>query len=76
MVAVWIVMVVIAVFLFGVMLGAGTNANSPKTKEFRTLDKMDDRELALLFMAVGSELETRGIVERVDNNPFEEFKKK
>ena len=73
---IWDVMVVLAAFWFGVTCGARKYANSPKAKEFRTLDKMDDRELALLFMAVGSELETRGMVERVDNNPFEEFKKK
>lgn len=73
--AVVIVMVVIAVFWIGVMLGAETNANSPKTKEFRTLDKMDDRELVLLFMAVGSELESRGLARSTDKNPFEDLDK-
>ena len=63
-----------ALFGIGVVVGSKTSVNKPKT--FRTLDKMDDRELVLLFMAVGSELETRGMVERVDNSPFEEFKKK
>ena len=63
-----------AMFGIGVLFGNETSANRPKTNDKVKLDKLDDGELAMLFMAVGFELDRRGMVEKMDGDPFEEKK--
>lgn len=65
-----------AMFGVGVLLGSETSVNKPKTNDKPKLDKLNDGELVMLFMAVGFELERRGMVERVDRNPFDDLEKK
>ena len=65
-----------AMFGIGVLFGSETSTNRHKTNDKVKLDKLDDGELAMLFMAVGFELDRRGMVERLDGNPFDEVGKK
>jgi hypothetical protein len=71
-----IIVLCAAMFGIGVLFGNETSANRPKTNDKPKLDKLDDGELAMLFMAVGFELDRRGMVERLDGNPFDEVGKK
>lgn len=70
-----IVVLCAALVGIGVVLGTKTNANAPKKAKTKNLKDASDDELMLLFVAVGCELEKRGIAERVDKNPFDELKK-
>lgn len=60
---------------FGFIFGASADENTPKTKEYKRLDEIPDRQLIALFMAVGGELESRGLARRTDKNPFEDLDK-
>lgn len=64
-----------AMFGIGVLFGSETSVNKPKTNELPKFDKMSNTELLVLFMAVGEEMERRGMVERINVNPFDELKK-
>ena len=69
-----IIVLCAAMFGIGVLFGSETSVNKPKTNDKVKLDKLDDGELAMLFMAVGFELDRRGMVEKMDGDPFEEKK--
>lgn len=58
---------------FGFIFGVSADENTPKTKEFKRLDEIPDRDLLVLFMAVGSELEKRGLARSTNKNPFEDL---
>lgn len=58
---------------FGFIFGVSADENAPKTKEFKRLDEIPDRDLFVLFMAVGSELEKRGLARSTNKNPFEDL---
>ena len=64
-----------AMFGIGVLFGSETSVDKPKKNELPKFDKMSNTELLVLFMAVGSELESRGMVERMNVTPFDELKK-
>jgi hypothetical protein len=71
-----IIVLCAAMFGIGVLFGSETSADKPKTNDKPKLDRLNDGELVMLFMAVGFELERRGMVERVDRNPFDDLEKK
>lgn len=62
-------------FAGGFILCDVTAGNKPKKNELPKFDKMSNTELLVLFMAVGEEMERRGMVERVNVTPFDELKK-
>ena len=68
-----IVVLCAALWGIGFKVGIETGVNKPKTKECKRLDEISDRQLIALFMAVGSELESRGLARSTDKNPFEDL---
>ena len=65
----------IAMLLIGFVFGIEMDVNKPKKNELPKFDKMSNTELLVLFMAVGEEMERRGMVERMNVTPFDELKK-
>lgn len=70
-----IIVLCAAMFGIGVLFGSETSVNKPKKNELPKFDKMSNTELLVLFMAVGEEMERRGMIERMNVTPFDELKK-
>lgn len=71
-----IIVLCAAMFGIGVLFGAETNPNKPKKADMRKLDEIPNDDLMMLFMAIGGELERRGMVERMNVTPFDDLEKK
>ena len=76
-----IIVLCAAMFGIGVLFGSETRVDKPKTRKTKNINEASDGELIMLFMAVGSELDKRGIMDTnpfLDgrgNDPFDELKK-
>lgn len=70
-----IIVLCAAMFGIGVLFGAETSVDKPKKNELPKLDKMSNTELLVLFMAVGEEMERRGMVKQMNVTPFDDLKK-
>ena len=62
-----IVMLCAAMFGIGVLFGSETSVKQPKNAKTKDISEASDDELVMIFLAVGSELDKRGIM---DTNPF------
>lgn len=72
-----LIVIAVVVSLFWVLgfwaICSYNSKNTPKMDERPQLDKIPTEELLVLLFGVTGELEKRGVVKRMDRNPFEDL---